>query len=95
VALHSVNYAVFDIPASPSFPNGRKVLRPYLNVALVAGPYRLSCKAMVDSGADDCLFPRSFLQPLGIDPLALPVDFTGGVGNNRNATQYAKIVVDI
>jgi hypothetical protein len=95
VALHSVNYAVFDIPASPSFPNGRKVLRPYLNMALVAGPYRLSCKAMVDSGADDCLFPRSFLQPLGIDPLALPVDFTGGVGNNRNATQYAKIVVDI
>jgi len=50
---------------------------------------------MVDSGADDCLFPRSFLQPLGLDPLTLPVDFTGGVGNSRNATQYANITVDI
>jgi hypothetical protein len=95
VALHSVSYAEFVIPASASFPNGRKVLRPYLNVALVVGSNRLSCKAMVDSGADDCLFPRSFLHPLGIDPLTLPIDFTGGVGNNRNATQYANIVVDL
>jgi Aspartyl protease len=50
---------------------------------------------MVDSGADDCLFPRSFLQALGLDPLTLPVDFTGGVGNSRNATHYANITVDI
>jgi hypothetical protein len=63
-----------------AFPQGRVARRPVLQIALVNGPYRLSCYALVDSGADHCAFPKSFLRPLGLPPLGVPFESTAGVG---------------
>ena len=63
--------------------------------ALVNGASRLSCYAIVDSGADDCLFPRSFMQPLGLDPLTISVEQVAGVGSSGVPTQYAHVTIDI
>jgi hypothetical protein len=54
--------------------------RPILQLALVNGQNRLSCYAIVDSGADCCAFPSSFLLPLGINPFGMPFEPTNGVG---------------
>ncbi|HEX4544061.1 MAG TPA: aspartyl protease family protein [Candidatus Acidoferrum sp.] len=57
--------------------------------------HRQSCYAIVDSGADHCIFPRSFMQPLGLDPLATPVDMTSGVGSTNLPTHFAHVTLDL
>ncbi len=49
-------------------------------VTLIAGEKRLTCYAIVDSGADHCVFPRSFLPQLGLDALSGPSDVMSGAG---------------
>jgi hypothetical protein len=93
--IHSLPYREFVSPASASFPTGRTARRPILQLALLNGTSRLSCYAIVDSGADDCLFPRSFMQPLGLDPLTIPIEQTRGVGSTSIPTQYAKLAIHI
>jgi len=71
------------------------VRRPVLSLTLVNGKNRLSCRAIVDSGADHCIFPRAFMQPLGLDPLTSPVEGTSGVGSTNIPTHFSKIVIDL
>ena len=91
---YPVAYTEIQAPATPAFPAGRQVRRPVLSLALVNGAHRLSCYAIVDSGADHCVFPRSFMQPLGLDPLAAPVDMTSGVGGTNIPTHFADVTLD-
>jgi hypothetical protein len=35
------------------------------------------------------------MQPLGLDPLTIPVEQTAGVGSSSVPTQYAHVTVDI
>ena len=68
------------------------VCRPLLRLALVSRENRLSCHALVDSGADDCVFPLSFMQPLGLNPLVTPKEATGGIGGTNH---FANISIDV
>jgi hypothetical protein len=81
-------------PPTPAFPKGRLIRRTFLSLGLQNGQQRLSCYALVDSGADHCVFPRSFMQPLGLDPLTAPVDMTVGVGSTSIPTHFADITLD-
>jgi len=49
----------------------------------------------VDSGADYCIFPRSFMQPLGIDPLDSPLEGTTGLGSTNVPTHFANVTIDL
>ena len=53
--------------ASAAFPNGRTAHRPILPVSISLGSHQFSCKAIVDSGADYCTFPKAFMKALGIE----------------------------
>jgi hypothetical protein len=64
-------------------------------LTLVNGENRLSCRAIVDSGADHCVFPRSFMPPLGLNPLSSPVEGTSGVGSSNVATHFSKVIIDL
>jgi len=66
-----------------------------LVLALRNGQNRLNCHALVDSGADHCVFPRSFMQPLGLDPLTAPLDTTSGVGSTNVPTHYCNVTLDL
>jgi hypothetical protein len=50
---------------------------------------------LVDSGADQCVFPFSFAIALGLDPLTMSQQMTAGVGNTGNVTHYSDIKVEI
>jgi Aspartyl protease len=93
--IHTIRYAKFAVPSTPAFPNGRTAERPVVRVALQNGTLRLSCYAIVDSGADHCVFPRSFMQTLGLDPLTSPVEITSGVGNPSVPTHFAQVTLDL
>jgi hypothetical protein len=87
-------YVDFPVPATQAFPAGRVCRRPLITLRLRNGDKYLSCHAVVDSGADHCVFPRSFMQPLGIDPLVAPVEHIGGVGSNNVPTHFASVTMD-
>jgi len=38
--------------------------------------------------------PRSFTQPLGLDPLLAPLDMTSGVGGANIPTHFANVTLD-
>jgi hypothetical protein len=50
---------------------------------------------MIDSGADYCVFPRSFMTSLGIDPQSVPFEMTSGVGTEGVPTHFANISIDL
>jgi hypothetical protein len=50
---------------------------------------------MIDSGADYCVFPQSFMKSLGIDPLTAPVEMTSGVGTEGMPAHFANISIDL
>jgi hypothetical protein len=95
LAIYKVAYAEIQVAATPAFPNGRSIRRPVLSLALQNGARRLSCYSVVDSGADYCLFPLSFMQPLGLNPLISPVDTTSGVGSSSIPTHFSNVTLDL
>lgn len=95
MTAYPIPYAEISAPATDAFPVGRVFRRPVLSLALQNGQNRLSCYGIVDSGADYCLFPRSFMQPLGLDPLTAPLDTTAGVGSTNLPTHFCNVVIDL
>ena len=56
--------------------------RPLISGSVLANGFRSDFVGVVDSGADDCIFPISFAHCLGIDPLADEFhQFRGASGN--------------
>lgn len=49
---------------------------------------------MLDTGADHCVFPESFMAPLGIDPLSAPAESTTGVGA-ISVTRFHTVKIEI
>ena len=90
-------YTEIAIPPSLPFPNGQTIYRPYLIADVFGAAAGLSVRCIVwpDSGADQCVFPLSFASSLGFDPLVMPMQMTGGVGNAGNATYYGDIIIQI
>jgi len=62
----------------------------------LTGPNQQSfnCLACVDTGADHCVFPLTFALALGLNPLTMKKQFTGGVGSAANLTFYDTITID-
>jgi hypothetical protein len=56
----------FPTPTTPAFPQRTRVSRPALLVDLEYGNHAISVLCLVDSGADDCIFPASIAHALGI-----------------------------
>jgi hypothetical protein len=68
--------------------------RPLLIAELIAqNGSSFKCIAIVDSGADHCVFPLAFAPALGLDSLNMKMQMTGGVGNTANATYYETIKI--
>lgn len=78
-----------------SFSSGPLDQAAALVVTLRNGQNRLKCYAIVDSGADHCVFPRSFMQLVGLDPLTAPVDMTSGLGSTNVPTHYCNVTLDL
>ncbi|HKN76305.1 MAG TPA: hypothetical protein VJW94_14095 [Candidatus Acidoferrum sp.] len=95
MALYPLAYSYIKVPPNPAFPQGHIAPRPIVRLALVNAERRLSCYALIDSGADHCVFPRSFLQPLGLDALAAPVAMSAGFGSAGVPTHFANISIDL
>jgi hypothetical protein len=66
-----MKFAYSRFPCNPTepFPNQHSILRPVIDIAIIYKDQRIRVVALVDSGADWCLFPASIGEQLKI-----PVD---------------------
>lgn len=97
MAIYTFAYAEIPLPASDPFPAGQIAHRPlliaHLRVPAIGASFY--CRALPDSGADQCVFPLSFAGPLGLDQLKMKMHMTGGVGSAANATYYEQLEINI
>lgn len=79
-------YTEVEVSIQPAFPTDTAVLRPHLTVYLQNGDVRLGTIALVDSGADHCLFPSSLAAELDIEvPNIRRSAFAGTSGTTQHA----------
>src|SRR6266851_5651210 len=91
---YSNTFVTVNMPATQPFPNGQACHRPMMVAMLTASNGKqLRCIVWLDSGADHCVFPVSFAIALGLDPLQMQQQLTGGVGNTGNNTFYDDLTI--
>jgi len=59
-------YTTLPLGPSSAFPHQAELKRPVIDILLRNGKKAVSTRALIDSGADHCIFPASFAKPLGI-----------------------------
>ena len=59
-------YSVYTAKPDAAFPNRTRIRRPLLRLQLQYRQKCISTRAIVDSGADSCLFPASIAEQLGV-----------------------------
>jgi hypothetical protein len=93
VAVYRVPYTYFRIRPTSAFPNGRFAPKPILRLILLNGARELACHALVDSGAEDCIFPQSFMEQLGLDPKAAILEKSAGLGSSGIPTYFTNVKI--
>lgn len=83
-------------PPSEAFPRRTTTLRPRIPLALTEEGTRFPCLALVDSGADDCLFPISFARQLGLKvPNRRRYAFGGAGGGDVQTAHFFDLQITI
>jgi len=93
--VYSVPYSFVPAAPSPAFPEGRVAARPILPLLLTYGRSRVFSYAIVDSGADQCMFPLSLATALDLDPFRGPSAQIGGVGSSNVPAYFWDLVVEL
>jgi hypothetical protein len=79
-------FIIFPSLPSAAFPQATRVKRPLLFFTLQRGDKSINGLAIVDSGADECIFPASWAALLGI---AIPNPNTYVFSGTADAPQIA------
>jgi hypothetical protein len=84
------SYANFPAHSDSAFPGRSALRRPVIGILLKHGTKTVIAKAIVDSGADFCVFPSSLAAQLGI---ALPTPHATVFSGTADAPQTAYFTV--
>ena len=69
MARYVLKYRAIAVNPNAAFPARLATLRPYVAINLFNGTRSFRSYALIDSGADDCIFPASFAAQLGLNYL--------------------------
>jgi hypothetical protein len=81
----------FFAAPSAAFPNRRRVIRPVVRATLEYGGRTVDVLALVDSGADYCLFPESVGLALGIPLPNSNVAMFSGTADQRQIAYFEHV----
>jgi hypothetical protein len=85
------SYANFPADPDTAFPDRKALRRPVIGIMLKHGSKSIVTKAIIDSGADFCIFPSSIAAALGISiPTPQASSFSGTA--NEPQTAYFAVV---
>jgi hypothetical protein len=77
------DYIKYPAPSTPAFPDRRESYRPTILIKLKYKGRSVELFALVDSGADCCVFPSGIGEQLGMDIKSGPVNPMSGFGEKR------------
>lgn len=92
---HVFRYTTVDVRPTDAFPLRTSTVRPYLALNLFKGPSFFSTYGLIDSGADDCIFPASFAGLLGLNFRSGRRYPFGGVGVANNEAYFFDLEMEI
>ena len=78
---------------SDALPERTFILRPMLSIWLSHGEKKIHTLALLDSGADDCLFPALLGREIGLDVEEGKKQFFSGVGSAGNVSYFHKVKI--
>ncbi len=78
-------YTSFDLRPSPAFPEGRRILRPVVTTLIVCPRGFTALDAIIDTGADHCVFPLTTARELDLDIGSMPSEQIAGVAGGGDA----------
>jgi hypothetical protein len=95
VPRYVLNYRLHQVIPSDAFPVRKNTPRPYLALNLINNNRAFRCYGLVDSGADDCIFPASFARQLGLDYQAGKHYQFGGAGEGDQSAYFFDLGLEI
>jgi len=83
------DYCKFNSKPSGAFPRRFSISRPVVPIQLIKGRDKVKCLAIIDSGADYCVFHASLGEVIGLTIESGKVDnFSGVSGQQQQLTAY-------
>lgn len=95
MARYVLKYRAIVVAPNAAFPARRTTQRPYVAIDLFNGTRSFRSYALIDSGADDCIFPASFARQLGLNYLAGRHYPFGGAGDGNQDAYFFDLELDI
>jgi len=88
-------YRKFTLPQYSDF-FGRSILRPIVSVSISVGDKKIRYEALIDSGADFCIFDGEIGEYLGLEVNKGALLMFGGIQGMSNSKAYMhEVVLDI
>jgi hypothetical protein len=81
-----IPYSILPVKPDPAFPQRNSITRPIVALHLAHGENQIVTFALVDSGADHCIFPASIAEALGI---SIPDDNASIFSGSSEGAQIA------
>lgn len=77
------DYLKFNIKPSKAFPRRFSISRPVVPIQLIRGQDKIKCLAIIDSGADYCVFHASLGEVIGLTIESGKLDHFGGISGQQ------------
>ncbi len=88
MAVYKFPYAWFPCGSSPAFPQRKRILRPVVSTTLIHKDVQVPVLALLDSGADDCIFPHQIGVQLGLKVEEGLLQTFAGAGSKGNRAYF-------
>ena len=95
MAKYTIPYTHSQVSPSDAFPKKQSTPRPIVPVILFHGGRTAPSYAIIDSGADDTLFPSSFADRLGFVLTQGRYYEFGGAGSNNQPAWFFDVALSI
>jgi len=92
-----MKFSYLKEPAQPSraHPGRRSILRPRIRIRLKHRDRFIDLLALVDSGADDCLFPLDVARLLRLDFDPANSHLYAGIGQGAVTATFQKVMLEV
>ena len=90
------DYLKFNAKPSEALPRRFSVSRPVVPIQLIKGQDKIKCLAIIDSGADYCVFHASLGEVIGLTIESGKLDhFSGVPGQQQLAAYFHDIEIEV
>ena len=92
-----MKFSYHDEPSmpSPAHPDRQSVFRPRIRVRLFHNDRFIDLLALVDSGADDCLFPMEVATELNLPLDSQKANLYGGIGAGHISATFTHVRLNV